>query len=630
MLYEGRQIYFGKATEAKAYFENLGFTCPEQQTTADFLTSMTSHQERIVRPDFEGKAPRTPDEFAQAWKNSKVRAQLDQSITHFIEKHPFHDKHYDEFFASRRQDQSKNQRTLSPFTLSYWGQVKLTLWRSWLLFVGDPSTTVTMFVMNFLQALIVSSIFYNLQPDSSTIAKRGILIFFLVLMNAFSSILEIMTLYARRRVVEKHARYALYHPSAEALAAMVCDLPYKVVNCILTNLILYFMTNLRREPGPFFFFLLNIFVITLTMSMMFRLMGSLTKTIAQALAPASVILLVIMLYTGYAIKVQNMQNWLAWLRFLNPVYYGFESLMLNEFIGRTFDCAMFIPSGDSYGSVFPLQRICSIAGSQPGEAFVDGTTYLDISYGYINSHRWRNFGIMLTYMVFFLVCHLVATEYVASERSKGEVLVFTREAMSQRKKAGADVEATPSRTVVAQQGNNGPANITSQTSIFHWSDVCYDVKVGNETRRILDHVDGWVMPGTLTALMVCHFGTIRVNKLTFPREYLVRAKQLSSMPLQAESQWVLSLGRCSWTAILEISHSSAKRATSRNKIFTCTPQLLGKLSHLALYFASLLNTVMPKRSPMLMLSLTFSRCMNTRMLSLVLWAKASMLNNGKD
>jgi ATP-binding cassette, subfamily G (WHITE), member 2, PDR len=33
------------------------------------------------------------------------------------------------------------------------------------------------------------------------------------------------------------------------------------------------------------------------------------------------------------------------------------------------------------------------------------------------------------------------------------------------------------------------------------SNVCYDVDIKGETRRILDHVDGWVKPGTLTALM---------------------------------------------------------------------------------------------------------------------------------
>lgn len=42
VLYEGRQIFFGKTTEAKQYFENMGFKCPDRQTDADFLTSMTS------------------------------------------------------------------------------------------------------------------------------------------------------------------------------------------------------------------------------------------------------------------------------------------------------------------------------------------------------------------------------------------------------------------------------------------------------------------------------------------------------------------------------------------------------------------------------------------------------------
>jgi ABC-type multidrug transport system permease subunit len=32
---------------------------------------------------------------------------------------------------------------------------------------------------------------------------------------------------------------------------MITDLPYKITNAIFFNLILYFMTNLRREPGEY-------------------------------------------------------------------------------------------------------------------------------------------------------------------------------------------------------------------------------------------------------------------------------------------------------------------------------------------------------------------------------------------
>ena len=51
---EGRMIYQGPANEAKKYFQDLGYYCPERQTTADFLTACTDPAERRFRDDFDG------------------------------------------------------------------------------------------------------------------------------------------------------------------------------------------------------------------------------------------------------------------------------------------------------------------------------------------------------------------------------------------------------------------------------------------------------------------------------------------------------------------------------------------------------------------------------------------------
>ncbi|EEB88372.1 hypothetical protein MPER_13827, partial [Moniliophthora perniciosa FA553] len=48
---------------------------------------------------------------------------------------------------------------------------------------------------------------------------------------------------------------------------------------------------------------------------------------------------------------------------------------------------------------------------------------------------------------------------------------------------------------------SGTGTIEKQTAVYHWEDVCFDVTIKGEARRILDHVDGWVEPGKLTALM---------------------------------------------------------------------------------------------------------------------------------
>ncbi|KAH6633454.1 ABC transporter CDR4 [Boeremia exigua] len=503
VLYEGRQIFYGKTTEAKAYFVNMGFVCPDRQTDADFLTSMTSSLERIVAKGFEGRTPRTPDEFHQRWLESPERVALLAEITAYEQKYPIGGEQAQKFAESRQLQQAKGMRAKSPYTLSYTQQIKLCLWRGFVRLKADPSITLTQLIANSIMALIISSVFFNLQPTTSSFYQRSALLFFAILMNAFGSALEILTLYAQRPIVEKHSRYALYHPSAEAFASMLTDMPYKIANAITFNLVLYFMTNLRREPGNFFFFVLISFTLTLVMSMFFRSIASLSKSLVQALAPAAILILGLVIYTGFAIPPSYMLGWSKWIRYVNPVSYGFEALMINEFVGRQYECNAFVPQGPSYNlAADSLSHACSSVGAVAGNPFVDGEVYILSSYEYEHSHKWRNFGILLAFMIGLMIVYLTATEFITSAKSKGEVLLFRRGHQVPKGKSTEDLENNPTgRPGGYADSNDNIAIIERQTAIFQWKDVCYDIKIKGEPRRILDHVDGWVKPGTLTALM---------------------------------------------------------------------------------------------------------------------------------
>ncbi len=85
----------------------MGFHCPERQTTADFLTSLTNPAERQVRPGYESKVPRTPDEFAKAWKESDERKRLVQEIDRFDREFPVGGDQLDKFRVSRKAQQAK-------------------------------------------------------------------------------------------------------------------------------------------------------------------------------------------------------------------------------------------------------------------------------------------------------------------------------------------------------------------------------------------------------------------------------------------------------------------------------------------------------------------------------------------
>ncbi|KAF9887930.1 hypothetical protein FE257_009452 [Aspergillus nanangensis] len=504
VLYEGRQIYFGPTTEAKKFFVDMGFECPDRQTTADFLTSLTSPAERIVRPGFEGRVPRTPDEFAAAWKKSEARAQLVREIDEFEQQYPIGGSSHQAFVDARKAMQAKTQRVKSPYTISMWNQISICVTRGFQRLRGDFSLTATALIGNFIMALIIGSVFFNLPKTTESFYARSALLFFAVLLNAFSSALEILTLYAQRPIVEKQARYAFYHPFAEAMASMLCDTPYKLINSFTFNVPLYLMTGLRREADAFFTFWIFSVVTTFTMSMVFRTIAATSRSLSQALVPAALLILGMVIYTGFTIPTRNMLGWSRWMNYINPIAYSFESFMVNEFADRTFECAAIIPSMGEYESVSMSHRICSTVGAQPGSKDVSGTLYLGLSFEYTKPHLWRNMGILIGFMVFFAFTYLVGTEYISEAKSKGEVLLFRQGHQPKTPKGEGDIEASPGPSAGAKTDESSPqasAGIQRQTSIFHWQDVCYDIKIKGEPRSILDNVDGWVKPGTCTALM---------------------------------------------------------------------------------------------------------------------------------
>lgn len=183
--------------------------------------------------------------------------------------------------------------------------------------------------------------------------------------------------------------------------------------------------------------------------------------------------------------------------------------MVNEFHDRRFACASFIPSGPGYENVAAEQRACAVQGSEPGLDFVGGTAYVETAFSYKWSNRWRNYGVIVAITIILFIAHLVMTELVASERSKGEVLVFRRSKMAKTaRRRGTDEETGNDSAYQGERfSNSGTStpNVQKQQSVFHWEGVNYEVQIKGETRKILDSVDGWIKPGTLTALMVSRF-----------------------------------------------------------------------------------------------------------------------------
>ncbi|EEH23444.2 hypothetical protein PABG_05655 [Paracoccidioides brasiliensis Pb03] len=482
VLYDGRQIYYGPANSAKKYFEDMGWYCPPRQTTGDFLTSITNPMERRVRDGFESKVPRTAHEFETYWRNSLQFKDVLAEIEQCEHEHPVGGPALGELREAHNQAQAKHVRPKSPYTITIPMQVKLCTTRAYQRLWNDKASTISRVMAQLIMSLIIGSLYFNTPQVTSSFFSKGSVLFFAILLNALLSISEINTKDSQRPIVSKHVSYALYYSCVEAFAGIVSDIPIKLITSTVFNIIIYFLGDLRRQADHLFIFFLFTFITMLTMSAIFRTLAAATKTISQALAFAGVMVLAIVIYTGFTIQRSYMHPWMEWISWINPVAYAFEAILVNEVHSQRYACAQIVPP---YGE--------------------------ESQYGYKYSHIWRNLGFIFAFQVFFYVLYLTATQLNTASASTAEFLVFRRgnvpKYMLKQNDEENDKAAPPAAAAAAAAGANSKNEedktnvLPPQTDVFTWRNVTYDITIKGEDRRILDHVSGWVRPGTLTALM---------------------------------------------------------------------------------------------------------------------------------
>ncbi|KAK6866918.1 Multidrug resistance protein CDR2 [Candida tropicalis] len=436
---------------------------------------------------------------------------INEIDSYFIECEKLHIKQtYHESHVAR---QSNHTRPTSPYTVSFFMQVKYVMQRNFLRMKADPSIPLIMIFSQLVMGLLLASVFFNLKKNTTTFYYRSGSLYFALVFNAISSLLEIVALFEARPIVEKHKKFALYRPSADALASIITELPVKLSMSLCFNIPFYFMVGLRSGAGRFFFYWLIGILCTLVMSHIFRSIGSMFTSLAGAMTPAGVILLAIIVFTGFVIPYPSMLGWSKWIKWINPVSYMFESLMVNEYHDREFPCGQIVPSGSGYDNL-PLEyKVCSSIGGIPGSDVVRGDDYLRVGFEFFNSHKWRNFGISFAFAVVLLFLYIALTELNKGAIQKGEIVLFLRSSLKKHKRRFTEFDIESGSTVenisiqivqkasIEQNSIRDSCNLPSDKEIFFWKDLTYQVKIKKEDRVILDHVDGWVKPGQITVLM---------------------------------------------------------------------------------------------------------------------------------
>ncbi|KAG6897004.1 hypothetical protein C0992_004715 [Termitomyces sp. T32_za158] len=507
VIYEGKMAYFGPADQARQYFIDMGYEPANRQTTSDFLVSVTDPNGRNVRSGVVS-LPRTADEFAEYFKKSSFgianRHEMDDYSLHFVGK----PNHASAYMESAQAEHAKHTRPSSPYMISIPMQARAVMLRRIQILRGNMLPTGLNAFLFVFQALIVGSVFFKSPEATSAFFSRGGVLFFAILFAALSSMAEIPALYAQRPIVHRHKIAALYHPFIEALALTLVDIPITFVTTFLFGVILYFMVGLQRTAGQFFVFYLFVFSMSVTMKAWFRTIAAAFKSEATAQTVAGISVLAVAIYTGYQIPKPTMIGALRWITYINPLRYGFESILANEFRTLNAKCSTLVPSGPGYENVSLANQVCTAVGSTPGSEFVDGARYALLSYSFSYSNTWMNFGILMAFAAGFMGFLLIFSEFNTSMANESSVVMFKQGSKSVTQATEADDEEALHEKYVPASNDSSIdakeeiAGTPAMTDIFSWQHINYTVPIsGKEDRKLLSDITGYVAPGKLTALM---------------------------------------------------------------------------------------------------------------------------------
>ncbi|KAF5330227.1 hypothetical protein D9611_010600 [Ephemerocybe angulata] len=514
VIYEGRMAYFGPADKAKDYFIDMGYEPANRQTTPDFLVAVTDPGARIPRAGVSSQ-PRTADEFAQYFKTSKLGRENAEEVDQYISTYSGNTESAKAYAQSARAEFAKRSGMKNPYMLTIPQQVAAVMRRKIQIIRGSMLTTGINLFSYVFQGIIMGTVFLRMPEATSAFFSRGGVLFFALLFSALNTMAEIPALFAQREIVVRHEKAALYHPFVEMLAHTLVDIPIALVITIVFAIILYFMTGLQRSPEQFFTFLLFLLVLSLTMKSWFRAIAAAFKSEATAQAFAGVSTLALSIYTGYTIPKPSMIGALRWITYINPLRYGFEAVLTNEFRTLRGACSSLVPQGPGYENVSLENQVCAVVGAQPGQDFVDGAEFARLSYGFSYSKTWMNLGIVIAFGVGFTVLLLVFSEYNTSTGHNSTVTLFKRGTKIKKAKkdapgnGGNDKEFGLDNLKPVDDKHHAPsaqppldAKPPTQTDIFTWQNIKYTVPISGEPdRTLLNEVYGYVAPGKLTALM---------------------------------------------------------------------------------------------------------------------------------
>ena len=457
----------GPTTQAMQYFSDLGYQCPEIMDVADFLQEIPSADGRrfsVGNTTATGAPPPVgTTALVQAWKSSSMFQTM-----------------VEEMDVQVKESTGQWPAVYSePYANTFWVSFRLSLDRQMKITLRDSAFLKGRFFQSVVVGGIAGSLFSNLPVDDAN-SMSGIL-YFCGLFGALSALASLPMIFEQRAVFYKHSRSLFFQTPAFVMAQTVVMYPIQIAETVSFTTIVYWSVGMSADDdgSRYFTFMLIVFVFSLCVSQLFRLLASTVASPAIASMLSSVMLILMILFSGFIIPKSNIPPGWIWFYWINPIAYVLRSVTVNEFLAPDYDF-----------------QVCDTDDCAQEQRY--GDLVLE-SRGNPTEQVWVWYGVIIMFGMYicFLLLSMLALAYVRTEPTPPPPLLNPDDLIEET----ADTSAIEAPAV----------EIPFEPVSFSFKDVWYTVKLpSGEELDLLKGVSGFFEPGTVTALVGAFFAFLFV------------------------------------------------------------------------------------------------------------------------
>lgn len=303
---------------------------------------------------------------------------------------------------NKDEEQEQDQMITDGFANSRFFEAVILTHRFW----KNISRTKELFAYRTLQmlvsGLILGSIFYNLDMDLIG-AQERVGLFAFILTFLLSTTVEALPVFLQEReILMKETSCGSYRVSSYAIANGLVYLPFLLILAVLFATPLYWLVGLNPSFFAFSRFLLLIWLILYTANSVVVCFSALVPNFIVGNSVISGVIGSFFLFSGYFVSKQGTPKYWIFMHYISLFKYPFEGLLMNEF------------SGDAEGKC--LEYLF-------GKCLVSGEDVLREQGGYEDDGKWKNFVIMVCFILVYRFISYVILRVRCSQRGlKGALL----------------------------------------------------------------------------------------------------------------------------------------------------------------------------------------------------------------